>query len=362
MVEKKEDVTNNTKMSESKARLAILELAHIMSVPMSLTTIIKLKVAEAIWQDGSNTPLSAADILARIRPHGGGDADNLQRLLRMLTSYDIFDEHLSNCGQRKYSLTNIGKILVDDNQGLSYAYYMLQHHQDGLMRAWPLIGEAVEDPTIQPFVKANKESAFEYYLKRPDEMNLFLKSLSGISVPLMKDMLNKYDGFIGVETLVDVGGNSGITLRMIMDKYPNVLKGINYDLPGMVASAPPISGVIHVGGNALESVPRGDAIFIKWVFLGLRNEESKLVFQNCYKALPVEGKLIICEPVLPELTDESHRTRALLGADIFMMTMYKTKAKHRTEQQFKHLGMSTGFSHFRAFYFDPYMTLLEFQK
>nr|KYP40951.1 Quercetin 3-O-methyltransferase 1 [Cajanus cajan] len=334
-----------------------------MSVPMSLITVLRFKVPEAIMQDGSNTPLTAAEILSRIRPHGGADAENLQRLLRLLTSYDIFDEHLSSSGQRKYSLTHIGKSLADDDQGLSYAYYMLQHHQDAMMRAWPLVGEAVEDTSVEPFEKINGEAPIDYYSKRPDEVNLFHKSLSGMCVPFMRELLQVYDGFQGVETLVDVAGNNGVTLRMIMDKYPNVLKGINFDLPGMVAAAPEIPGVTHVGGNAFESVPSGgDAIFVKWAFLTWTDEESALVFQNSYKALPKNGKMIVCEPVLPELTDESHRTRALLSADIFIMTMYRTKGKHRTVQQFEQLGIAAGFSHFRAFYVDAYLVILEFHK
>ncbi|CAJ1974700.1 unnamed protein product [Sphenostylis stenocarpa] len=348
---------------ENKARLAILELAHMMSVPMSLMAVINLKVPEAIWQGGSNDPLSAADILQRIRPHNGrSDSENLQRLLRLLTSYDIFVEHLSSSGQRKYSLSDVGKTLADDDQGLSYAYYMLQHHQDALMRAWPLVGEAVEDPRREPFKKANHESAIEYYTKRPEEMKLIHNSFTGMCVPFMREMLEAYDGFQGVETLVDVGGNSGICLRMIMDKHPNVRKGINYDLPEMVAHAPHIPGVSNVGGNAFQSVPPGDAIFIKWAILAWTDEEAKQVFENCYRALPKDGKMIVCEPVLPEQTDESHRTRALLGGDIFVMTMYRTKGKHRTEQQFKHLGISTGFPHFSVFYIDSYLAVLEFQK
>ncbi|KAK7350877.1 hypothetical protein VNO77_09908 [Canavalia gladiata] len=360
-VERKKEVTNRSTMSESKARLAILELAHMMGVPMSLTAIINLKVPDAIWQDGSNTPLSAAHILARIRPHGGGDAENLQRILRLLASYDIFNEHLSTGGERRYSLTDIGKTLIDDDQGLSYAYYMLQHHQDALMRTWPLVGETVENPTVQPFVKVNGEATFEYYSKRPDELNLYCKSVSSMSVPLMREILGVYE-FEGVETLVDVGGNSGLSLRMIMDKYPNVRKGINFDFPDTVACAPQIPGVTHVGGDALDYVPSGDAIFAKWVFVHWTDEECKMALENCYKALPVDGKLIVCEPVVPELTDESHRTRTLLSGDIFIMTMYRTKGKHRTEQQFKQLGISTGFTRLSAIYVDPYMALLEFQK
>ncbi|XP_061361255.1 nicotinate N-methyltransferase 1-like isoform X2 [Gastrolobium bilobum] len=357
-MEMKKEVT--VTRSQNKARLAILEIAHMMSVPMSLVAVIKMKVPDTIWQDGSNTPLSAAQIIDRIRPHGGADAENLQRILRLLTSYDIFAEHLSSTGERKYFLTNVGKTLVADDEGLSYAPYMLQHHQDALMRAWPLVEEAVEDPTVEPFAKVNGESALPYYMKQPDIADLYHKGLYGMSVPFMRDMLELYDGFQGVKTLVDVGGNSGVSLRMIMEKHPNILQGINYDLPDMVALAPQFPGITHVGGDAFESVPPGDAIFMKWVFSGWTDEECKQVLENCYKALSVDGKLIVCEPVAPELTDESQRTRALLAGDIFVMTI--TKGKHRTEQQFKHLAISAGFSHFCAFYLDSYFAVLEFHK
>lgn len=131
------------------------------------------------------------------------------------------------------------------------------------MRAWPMMSEAVEDPTVEPFEKANGESAIEYYTKRPDVMSLIYSSLSGMSVPFMREMLELYDGFKGVETLVDVGGNSGVCLNMIMKKFPNINKGINFDLPDIVSSAPHFSGITHVPGDALQSVPAGDAIFIK---------------------------------------------------------------------------------------------------
>lgn len=118
------------------ARLAILELANMTSVPMSLNAVVRLNVADAIWQGGSNTPLSASQILQRIASTGS-DPENLQRILRLLTSHGVFEEHLTNesssldgsACERKYSLTEIGKTLVTDAEGLSYAPYVLQHHQ-----------------------------------------------------------------------------------------------------------------------------------------------------------------------------------------------------------------------------------------
>ncbi|KAJ1401285.1 S-adenosyl-L-methionine-dependent methyltransferase, partial [Sesbania bispinosa] len=99
-----------------------------------------------------------------------------------------------------------------------------------------------------------------------------------------------------------------------------------------------------------------------WVCVTWTDEECKQALKNCYEALPVDGKLIVCEPVLPEVTDESQRTRALLGGDIYIMTMYRSKGKHRTEQEFKQLGISAGFPHIRAFYIDSFFAILEFRK
>ena len=114
--------------SQKQARLAIMELANMISVPMSLNAVVRLNVADAIWQGGSNAPLTAAEILARVLSNGGGDAENLQRILRMLASYGVFEEHVG-VAERKYSLTDVGKTLVTDEQGLSFAPYVLQHHQ-----------------------------------------------------------------------------------------------------------------------------------------------------------------------------------------------------------------------------------------
>ncbi|XP_057451067.1 nicotinate N-methyltransferase 1 [Lotus japonicus] len=350
---------NNAEESRKQARLAIMELANMISVPMSLNAVVRLNVADAIWQGGSNAPLSAAQILERVLP--GGDAENLQRVLRMLASYGVFEEHIGG-GKRTYSLTDVGKTLVSDEQGLSYAAYVLQHHQDALMRAWPLVHEAVVDPTREPFERANGEAAYMYYLKQSEMNELMLKAMSGVSVPFMRAMLDGYDGFQGVEKLVDVGGSGGDCLRMILQKHPSIKEGINFDLPEVVAKAPQIPSVTHVGGDMFKYIPQADAIFMKWVLTTWTDEECKHIMVNCYKALPKGGKLMACEPVLPENSDDSHRTRALLEGDIFVMTIYRAKGKHRTEEQFRQLAISAGFNRFRSFHVDHFYTVLEFQK
>ncbi|KAK4776514.1 hypothetical protein SAY86_005202 [Trapa natans] len=235
---------DETVESRNQARLKILELANMISVPMSLNAAVRLKVPDAIWSGGSNVPLSAAQILTEIRPlPSGGDAENLQRILRMLASYGVFEEHVVGTGERRYSLTDVGRTLVTDADGLSYADYVLQHHQDELVRAWPLVHEAVLDPMVEPFARANGEPAYSFYGKRPQMNKLMQSAMSGVSVPFMKAILDGgYNGFAGVKRLVDVGGSAGDCLRMIMQKHPSVTEGINFDLPEVVAKAATIPG------------------------------------------------------------------------------------------------------------------------
>ncbi|KAL0316178.1 UNVERIFIED_CONTAM: Caffeic acid 3-O-methyltransferase [Sesamum radiatum] len=342
---------------------AIMELANLVSVPMSLNAVIKLKVLDTIWQDGSNNPLSAAEIMSAVAVGPHADAENLQRILRLLTSYGVFNEHTGKYGsERRYSLTEVGKALATDENGLSYAPYILQHHQDAIMLAWPLVHEAVLDPSSEPFVKVHGELPYSYYGKYP-EMNLLMqKAMSGVSVPFMKAFLDGYDGFQGVETLVDVGGNSGDCLRMIMTKYPSIKKGVNFDLPDVVEKAPKIPGIEHVGGDVLKSVPPGDAIFMKWILVSWTDDECKQILKNCFDALPPGGKLILCDPLLPDRTNDSRVAEPFLK-QMYIMTMYRTKGKHRTEKECRKLGLAAGFHNLRAnFNVDHYFTVLEFQK
>ena len=48
----------------------------------------------------------------------------------------------------------------------------------------------------------------------------------------------------------------------VVKAYPHI-KGVNFDLPHVVATAPAYDGVSHVGGDMFESIPYADAIFMK---------------------------------------------------------------------------------------------------
>lgn len=101
-----ENIVGAVEMENSQTNsptTAIMELANMISVPMALNAVVRLNVADAIWQGGSNNPLSAAEILSAAAVGPGGDAENLQRILRLLTSFGVFEEHLNaDATKRRY--------------------------------------------------------------------------------------------------------------------------------------------------------------------------------------------------------------------------------------------------------------------
>jgi hypothetical protein len=248
-------------MSPAEARLAMMELANMVSVPMALTAVIRLGVPAAIWAGGANAPRSAAELL----PAGHPDPSVLERLLRLLASRGVFSESTSTSEDRttttrRFALTAVGRTLVPEGaSGASYADYVLQHHQDALVAAWPRLHEAVLDPRgPEPFARANAGvPAYAYYGKDREANQVMLRAMTGVSEPFMHALLDGYGfdgGFHGVATLVDVGGSSGACLEMIMRRVPTIKEGINFDLPDVVADAPPIAGTYDATSPALSGI------------------------------------------------------------------------------------------------------------
>ncbi|CDY18302.1 BnaC09g30540D [Brassica napus] len=184
-------------------------------------------------------------------------------------------------------------------------------------------------------------SAFEYHGTDLRFNKVFNNGMSNHSTITMKKILETYNGFEGLVSLVDVGGGIGATLKMIVSKYPN-LKGINFDLPHVIEDAPSHPGVEHVGGDMFVSVPKGDAIFMKWICHDWSDEHCLKFLKNCYEALPENGKVILAECILPETLDSSLSTKQVVNVDCIMLAL-NPGGKERTEKEYEALAKGSGF-------------------
>lgn len=84
--------------------------------------------------------------------------------------------------------------------------------------------------------------AVEYVGKDARFCEIFKSSMQYFNPMLMKKILEKYKGFEGLKSLVDVGGGDATILNMIISKYPTI-NGVNFDLPSVIEKSPSYPGM-----------------------------------------------------------------------------------------------------------------------
>jgi hypothetical protein len=149
----------------------------------------------------------------------------------------------------------------------------------------------------------------------------------------------------GIETIVDVGGADGTMLATILAEHPQ-LRGVLYDLPHVITSAPPILASRGVedradctGGDFLDSVPRGgDAYLVSLVLHDWPDQEAERILANIATAGGSGARLLVLDFVMPA-GDTPHMAKI---SDLNMLAMMG--GKERTESEWRELLTTTGFA------------------
>ncbi|XP_072078676.1 caffeic acid 3-O-methyltransferase isoform X1 [Arachis hypogaea] len=341
------------------------QMACSVVVPMAVRTTIELGVFEIIAKEGEGAKLSAKDIVDRIGSNNPEAASMLDRVLRLLASHSLLScsvvedpESSNNLHHRLlYSLSPVSKYFVTDADGVSWGPSLAHLLDKVLYPCWYLnvfwryirildnyrseLKGAILEGGI-PFNRVYGMNMFEYANIDPRFNEIFNKAMLTSSTISMKRILDVYKGFDHINKLVDVGGGLGATLNLITSKYPNI-QGVNFDLPHVIENAPIYAGVEHIGGDMFESVPNGDAIFIKNILHDWDDEGCLKILKNCRKAIPNDGKVIVVDKILPAMPEQTDFAKMTFRSDVFMM-IQMSKGKERTLQDFMHLAKASGFS------------------
>ncbi|XP_043710003.1 caffeic acid 3-O-methyltransferase-like [Telopea speciosissima] len=329
---------------DEEACLYAMQLASSSVLPMVLRCVVELGILEIINKAGPGAEVSPSEISSQLATHNPDAPVMIDRALRLLASYSVLTcslkRHEDGRIERLYGQAPICKLFLKNEEMGSLDKLMLMHQDKVLMQGWFHMKEAILEGGI-PFNKAFGMSAFEYQGVDQRYNMLFNEAMKGQTIITMNKLLQTYKGFEGLNSVVDVGGGFAIALKMITSKYPSI-KGINFDLPYVVAEAPSHPGVEHVGGNMFESVPKGDAIFMKLILHDWSDEHCLTILKNCYEALPDGGKVIIVDAILSEAAETNRIARAGYQIDNLMM-MANPGGKERTEKEFQDLAKGAGF-------------------
>ncbi|KAL3724358.1 hypothetical protein ACJRO7_029520 [Eucalyptus globulus] len=336
-----EEAPATTISHEDEDILKAFEIPSMVFVPMVLKGALELGILELLAKCGQLSPL---DIAARLSIDNPATPDMINRLLRLLASYSILSctlvEDKGGPPQRLYGLGPRSKFFVDNNGASNAPTHMLLQEKT-VLESWHCLKDAVKEGGADPFTRTHGMNLFDYMGQDPRFNDLFNKAMMSSSAIYMAKIAQHYSGFSKAKTVVDLGGGVGETLKIILSKNPHI-RAINYDLPHVIAAAPPVPGITHVGGDIVKAVPKADVHFLKSVLHCGDEEFCVKVLKNCWEALPPTGKVVIVDEVIPEYpgTDDVSQTNFLMDLNALR---FAPGAKARTQREFADLARASGF-------------------
>ncbi|CAJ1970737.1 unnamed protein product [Sphenostylis stenocarpa] len=322
---------------------------HIFSfmTSMSLKCTVDLGIPDIIHNYAQPMPLS--NLIASLPIHSS-KTHFIHRLMRIMVHSGFFSQHSdtdSDLGV-KYALTDTSLLLLKSNP-MSVTPFLQSMLDPILTYPWNHFSNWFKNDDLTPFQTAHGKLFWEYTSSDPNMSNLFNDAMvSDTELVNSLLMVEKCKGvFMGLETLVDVGGGTGTLGQAIAKSFPQ-LECVVFDLPHVVAGLQGSENLKFVGGDMFETIPPADAILFKWIFHAWSDEECVQLLKNCKKAMlkkGKEGKVIIIDMVVDNEKKDDESLQTQLFFDMLMMVL--VKGKERNEKEWFKLISSAGFSNYK---------------
>ncbi|PWA43134.1 caffeic acid 3-O-methyltransferase [Artemisia annua] len=209
-----------------------MQLVTSTSLTMVLVSSIKLKVLDAIAEAGPNAQLSAHEIATRLKIPNQNAPAMIDRMLRLLASHSVVtctERNHDSRSVRVYGLTPVAKYFIPNEDGVSLGAFMELLQDKIFINNWFGLADSVVEGGVS-FDKIYGTRSDEYPAHDARFNAVFNKAMVNHTTIVMKEILERYHGFKNIKSMVDVGGGLGMTLNMIVLKYPTI-KGINFDQP-----------------------------------------------------------------------------------------------------------------------------------
>jgi DNA-binding Lrp family transcriptional regulator len=273
------------------APAAMLEMILATWTSQAITVAAQLGVADAL----ANGPLPIDELAARV----DADPDALRRLLRALIGRGIFRYRCDG----RYELNALADTLRSDapvSLACAARFYGSREQRE----RWTLLVDAVRTGTAVVPALRGKES-FDYFAEQPEHAELFNRTMTSISELTDGSVVAGYD-FSAYPTIVDVGGGHGPLLAAILAATPGS-RGVLYDLPRVIASAPSLLRKHNVAdrvriaeGSFFDSVPGGgDAYVLKNIMHDWPDEKAVQILGNVRAAAGSRATVLLVELVIP---------------------------------------------------------------
>ena len=311
------------------APAAMMEMIIASWTSQAITVAAQLGVADALKAG----PLPIDELAARV----GVDTDALRRLLRALIGRGIFRHRRDG----RYELNSLAATLRSDapvSMTCAARFYGSREQRE----RWTLLVDSVRTGNSVVPALRGKES-FDYFAEQPELAELFNRTMTSISELTTAPVVAGYD-FSAYPTIADIGGGHGPLLAAILAAAP-ASRGVLYDLPRVVASAPNLLREHNVAdrvriaeGSFFDNVPGGgDAYVLKNIIHDWPDEKAVQILRNVRAAAGPQATVLLVELVIPK------HDRDFPGKWVDLEMLLNLGARERTAAEYRDLLSQAGF-------------------
>ncbi|KAK1286394.1 Trans-resveratrol di-O-methyltransferase [Acorus calamus] len=319
---------------------------------MSLKSAVELRIPDILHAHGK--PISLSDLAAKldIPP---GRTSSLRRLMRVLVSSGCFATE----SEESYLLTPASSLLVRDKD-TGASPFLLAMLDQVLLTPWQSLSVWFHSDVRTPILKAHEMDLWGLTARSEAFNRVFNEGMASTSRLLSKWLVQKqHQAFVGLKSLVDVGGGTGALTLTIAKAFPSI-KCTVLELPHVVADAPEGTPVNFVEGNMFEYVPPSDAVILKWILHDWNDEECVKILKQCKTAIPTKeegGKVMIVDMVVNSKREDVKATETQLCFDVLMMVV--TGGREREEHEWEKMFIDAGFSDYKVTHGSGVLSLIE---
>ncbi|WP_370964533.1 methyltransferase [Amycolatopsis sp. cg9] len=293
---------------DSSAITTLRDVSLASAAPAALRAAIRVGLPDGL----GDAPTTIDDLAKSLDVSG----PILERLLRVLRPYGVFDETADGIVH-----TPMSRLLrEDDPQRLKY--WVLWVTELWVWDLWPDLENAVRAGRGD-FEGKHGDGFFSHlHAQWPESTEIFNRSQTELSRLTSAAIAETFD-LSGVRTFVDVGGGRGYTLSTILEANPH-LHGSLVDLPAAVAEPDPrlrpggaLAGRSRVlAGDCLEDVPVKDADVYQFKsILEWDDEWTVTALRNAARAGRSGSRVLM----ITNLVDDSPEIRYATGIDLLFL-------------------------------------------
>lgn len=320
--------------------MQLAEMSRWYVVSRGIHTVARLGLANYM----SAEPVSVNQLAKAT----GTDPELLNRLLKFLSAYHLFDYHGD-----AYSLTELSRPLRDDDPHTIRDVLCMV--DDSWWQAFSCmdIGLKTGDSA---FEHQHGDDFFSFLSKNTEKQRNFDLGMARLSTYDDDKVASAFD-FSGYSSLVDMGGGRGGLAKAIAACNPGLAVTL-FDTPAVIHQlqqkdfSPQIK---LLAGDFTQEIPLANAYIFKGVLHDFSDAFMHKILSNCSKRMLDTATLLIAEQVMPA-DDLPHPNKTM---DIVMMVLLGGRQRTLIEWQ-KGIEPS-GFRYVESYKTDSVFTLMKFK-